>query len=197
MARIRSLILTVAAIIGAFCILVFGVSLVLGLKPQIVVSGSMEPTIPTGSLLMAKEVSAAEIEVGDIVTLDRPNNGGLVTHRVTSVEQQHTNWEVTMRGDANAADDPFPYTVRTAGKIVATIPWVGYLAGMFRTPFGLTGIAVFGAALLVTFLWRPADRSAEQPAAPAAGEAPNPEAPNPEASTRQAPDRAEAFRTGR
>lgn len=160
MARLRSLILTLAALVGAFCIVVFGVSLVFGLKPQIVVSGSMEPTIPTGSLLMAKEVSAADIEVGDIVTLQRPNNAGLVTHRVTSVEQQHTNWEITMRGDANAADDPQPYTVRTVGKVVATIPGVGYLAGIFRTPFGITGIAVFGIALLVTFLWRPAEREA-------------------------------------
>lgn len=182
MARLRSLILTFAAIVGAFCILVFGVSLVLGLKPQIVVSGSMEPTIPTGSLLMAKEVSAAEIEVGDVVTLDRPNNGGLVTHRVTSVEQQHTNWEITMRGDANAADDPYPYTVRTAGKIVATIPGVGYLAGMFRTPFGLTGIAVFAVALLVTFLWRPAERQAEHPGA---DEAPDHGAPDHGAPVRE------------
>ncbi len=159
MVRIRSAILTVAALVGAFCILVFGASLAFGLKPQIVVSGSMEPTIPTGALLMAKEVSAAEIAVGDIVTVQRPNDAGLVTHRVTSIEQQFKNWEITMRGDANAADDPQPYTVRTVGKIVATIPGAGYVAGVFRTPFGITGIVVFGLAVTVAFLWNPERRA--------------------------------------
>ncbi len=158
MIRIRSAILTLAALIGAFCILVFGISLVFGLKPQIVVSGSMEPTIPTGSLLMAQEVSAAEIEVGDIVTVQRPGDAGLVTHRVTSIEQQYKNWEITMRGDANAADDPQPYSVRVVGKVVATIPGAGYLAGVFRTPFGITGIVVFGLAVVTAFLWNPRPR---------------------------------------
>lgn len=161
MARVRSLILTLAALVGALCILVFGVSLVFELKPQIVVSGSMEPTISTGSLLMAKEMSPADIEVGDIVTLERPNDGGLVTHRVTSVEQQQSNWEITMRGDANAADDPQPYTVRTVGKIVVTVPGLGYLAGLFRTPFGIAGIAVVGVAVVATFLWRPRTPASE------------------------------------
>ena len=159
MVRIRSAILTIAALVGAFCILVFGASLAFGLKPQIVVSGSMEPTIPTGALLMAKEVSAAEVAVGDIVTVQRPNDAGLVTHRVTSIEQQFKNWEITMRGDANAADDPQPYTVRTVGKIVATVPGAGYVAGVFRTPFGITGIVVFGLAVVVAFLWNPERRA--------------------------------------
>lgn len=160
MVRIRSWILTIAALIGAFCILVFGASLVFGLKPQIVVSGSMEPTIRTGSLLMAKEVSAAQIEIGDIVTVQRPGDAGLVTHRVTSIEQRYKDWEITMRGDANAADDPQPYTVRVVGKIVATIPGAGYVAGVFRTPFGMTGVIVFGLAVLTAFLWNPARRAA-------------------------------------
>ncbi|RZT66127.1 signal peptidase I [Leucobacter luti] len=160
MERFRSVLLTIFAIIGTFCILVFGVSLVFGLKPEIVVSGSMEPTIPTGSLLLVQETSAAEAEVGDIVTLERPRNGGLVTHRITSIEQEYTDWKITMRGDANAADDPQPYVTRTVGAVVATIPGAGYVAGMFRTPFGIAGIAVVALALVVAFAWQPRSRKA-------------------------------------
>src|SRR5580692_2688514 len=77
--------LWVASIAGAICIIV--VILAFGFHISLIMfkTGSMSPTIPTGSLAVVHQIPASDIHVGDVVTVDRP---GLlpVTHRVTSVE---------------------------------------------------------------------------------------------------------------
>lgn len=160
LAVLRSAFLTVAAILGLVCILVFGASLVFGLKPVIVVSGSMEPTIPTGSLLMVREVSAATVEVGDIVTVDRQDGNGLVTHRVVEVERADQGWSLTLRGDANKVDDPAPYIVTTVGEAVVHVPFLGTVASAFQTRFGVLAIVIVAVALVAAFLWNPKKRQA-------------------------------------
>ena len=67
-------VVCIAAVIAAFA---FNITLIM------FKTGSMSPTIPAGSLAVVKEIPAADINVGDVVTVDRP--GKLpVTHRVTS-----------------------------------------------------------------------------------------------------------------
>jgi signal peptidase I len=158
LAVLRSTFLTIAAVLGAFCILVFGISLALGLKPVIVVSGSMEPTMPTGSLLLAREVSAATVEVGDVVTVQRQNGRGLVTHRVVEVERADKGWSLTLRGDANSVDDPAAYEVTTVGEVVFHAPYLGTIASAFQTRFGIVAITVVTLSIAVAFLWNPTKR---------------------------------------
>jgi len=163
----RSLILTAAAALGVLCILVFGVSLLFGVRPLVVLSGSMEPTIPVGSVVFSQNVPASQLEPGDIATLERPGGLGLITHRVTSVTSTDgDNSAVTMRGDANTIDDPAPYIVGTAGKYLLHLPFIGSLAMMLRTPYGIGFAVALLLTLAVVFLLDPARLRTPQAAHP-------------------------------
>lgn len=96
------------------------------ITPLIVLSGSMEPTIATGALIVASEVSAGVLQVGDIATFPR-SDGILVTHRVISIEALRGSplWTVMMKGDANDVADIDAYVQSTALKPIVIIPYLG------------------------------------------------------------------------
>ena len=154
---LRSAYLTGAAIIGAACILGFAATQLFGVQALVVVSGSMEPAIPVGSLLLTREVPAAEASVGDVVTTERPQGGGLVTHRLVASEQDGALWSMTLRGDANRADDPWPYRVDSVGVALAWVPWFGRMAWVFRTPLGIAGIALVVSSFVLAWFLPPGD----------------------------------------
>ena len=87
-----------------------------------VVTGSMEPTIHTGAILINKETAIEEIQADDIVCFKAKNadiRGSMITHRVTSVlTDENGNIYLETRGDANHASDPY-YADETnlAGKV--------------------------------------------------------------------------------
>ena len=136
--RIRSAILTIVAILGVLSVALVVLGIFSGIKPTIVISGSMEPELPVGSLALTRAVPASEVGRGDIVTAPRQDGDGLVTHRVVGVESAPDGITLlTLRGDANDADDPSPYPVREVGEHVMTVPYMGHLALFLRTPFGL------------------------------------------------------------
>lgn len=76
-----------------------------------VVTGSMEPEIPTGALLLCKDADVGEISEGDIVCYQSkaPEMQGMViTHRVVSVRTDHSGAVLLeTRGDANFSSDPY------------------------------------------------------------------------------------------
>jgi len=62
----------------------------MGYKPFIVLSGSMEPTISTGDLVLTKEVAPEQINIGDIITF-RVEGNTMVTHRVTDIVRENNS----------------------------------------------------------------------------------------------------------
>src|SRR5262245_9025325 len=114
-------LLTLAAVGGVVCIVLVILSVTFGITLLMFKTGSMSPTIPQGALAVVQRIPATEIVVGDVVTVDRP--GGLpVTHRVTSVEDAGGGMRViTMRGDANDAADPTPYTVAEVRRVLVSV----------------------------------------------------------------------------
>jgi signal peptidase I len=76
-----------------------------------VLTGSMEPSIPAGSLIVTHRTEPAEIQVGDVITFysrDPALNGATNTHRVVGVERNGSDYVYRTRGDANAVDDDYP-----------------------------------------------------------------------------------------
>lgn len=121
---VRETALTLAALFG---LLIAGITVFAarsGLEPLVVRSGSMEPTIETGSMILTKRVEAGAIGVGDVVTVQRPDRTR-VTHRVIGLERRGEAAELTLKGDANDDPDPLPVTVREAQRFVWEIPKVG------------------------------------------------------------------------
>lgn len=154
---LRSTVLTLGAILGVASILTFGVSLLFGVRPLVVVSGSMEPTLPVGSVVFSTQAAAGDIHEGSVVTVDRPRNLGLVTHRlVKSVETEPGMYEYTLKGDANSKEDPEPYKVKTAGKYVWHVVGLGYIAEFLQSKNGTVLAVGSGMALIALFILDPA-----------------------------------------
>ena len=151
--------LTLAALLG---VAVTGVTLVAartGLRPLVVRSGSMEPTIATGSMVLMRPVDAADISVGDVVAVERPDHTR-VTHRVVKIERHGETAELTLKGDANEDPDPVPVTVRRAERLVRQVPQIGRAAAELATPRGGFAIGCVLTAVAMHVLRRRGGRSA-------------------------------------
>ena len=133
--------------------LIVAVPHLLGYEQYVVVSGSMEPAIPVGSLVMAKPVKPAELQVGDVIVfyterhIDTP-----VTHRV--VENRIDEREVITKGDANAANDINPVLYENIdGKVARHIPRIGFMVGLFGTVMGkFSALMIIVAGYLLTLV---------------------------------------------
>ncbi len=142
-------VLVAGAVILA--ILLVGGRLV-GLQPFTVLSGSMEPTYPVGSLIYVKEVDYRQIAPGDPLTflLDEDT---VATHRVVEVvpdEQDAQVLRYRTKGDANAsADAGLVHYKNVIGTPVFAIPYLGYVASYIQSPPGIYAAISVGAVLLL------------------------------------------------
>lgn len=76
-----------------------------------VATGSMEPTIPIGSIIIVKNASATDVRVGDIITFYSPDPAIKEmpnTHRVTAIVEENGTPVFTTKGDAGVLEDPYP-----------------------------------------------------------------------------------------
>ena len=124
---------------------------VFGMETMAVISGSMEPEIPVGSIVCVKETEPSRIQPGDIITY-RIGEDTRVTHRVVSNDT--TKQEIITKGDANDASDASPVVYAdVVGKEVFHLPYVGYISIYARTPLGIGAVCgLVAVILLLTFL---------------------------------------------
>jgi len=126
-----------------------------GWSVDAVVSGSMEPALQTGSLVVSRPVESEEIEVGDIITF-RPALIGenMVTHRVVGIEKNSPISFYT-KGDANSKQDPFKIPAKNlVGKICVHTPYLGYVTEFLKTPAGFVfSIVVPSIIILVMYIF--------------------------------------------
>ncbi|WP_067052415.1 signal peptidase I [Methanofollis ethanolicus] len=125
--RACTALLVVAALVVVAAVLA-------GWQVEVVLSGSMEPAIPVGGVVVTAPVSPEDVRAGDIITFS--SGGHHVTHRVTAVVEGPTAGFIT-RGDANEDADPVPVAAGdVVGRALFSLPFLGYLAVFVRTPAG-------------------------------------------------------------
>lgn len=146
--RVGDTLLWATAILGVVSILLAVGFAVLGVKPLVFRSGSMEPTIPTGSLAFAHEVQARHIHEGDVVSVLR-SDGSRVSHRVVAVVPHGDRATLTLQGDANATPDEQTYDVGSALRIFAHVPGVGGSVRAAALPLASLLALVAGGVLAV------------------------------------------------
>lgn len=122
---------------------------VAGYRPVVVRSGSMEPTIPLGAMVVVHRVPAAALRVDDVITVPMPGGTGKVTHRIVSIESDGGAVTVHTKGDANDDPDPAPVTLTSAPRVAYNIPVLGTAGGQLATPAGGFGLGVALTALLL------------------------------------------------
>lgn len=136
---------------------------VFGLKSLTVVSGSMEPTLGTGSVVIDEVISPLDARPGDIVTFQDPLRPRQLTHRLRRMRIEGDTAYMVTRGDAN--DAPERWTVQTdgqIGRVVAHLPKLGYVRAWLGTRYArlavLGAVMAFGLLLLID-MWRPRTRT--------------------------------------
>ena len=129
--------------IAILAIVMFILPLAIGIRPFIVLSGSMEPAIKTGSIVYINtNVYSYEIEKDDIIAFKLNNQ--TVTHRVVEVNKDAETF--ITKGDANKERDALPVSfINYRGKTIFSIPYVGRIVAFFKSKFGL----IYLGALIV------------------------------------------------
>ena len=147
-------ILVVLVVIAA--VLLVGARLV-GLKAFTVLSGSMEPTYHTGSLIYVMAVDYHALEVGDPITF-MLNEDTVVTHRIAGIVPDETDPETLRyrtKGDANTSEDgSLVHYKNIIGVPVFTIPYLGYVANYIQHPPG-TYVAIAAGVFLLLLVFLP------------------------------------------
>ncbi len=145
--KIWNLVTTLIVIIGVIlAILVVGVRII-GIQPYIVLSGSMEPVIHTGSMVYVREADPAELAEGDIITF-RMVGGVTATHRIIEVTEEG----FVTKGDANDfADNNVVAPESVIGRYVFSVPYLGFGVSFVQQPPG-TYVAIAVAATFALLL---------------------------------------------
>ncbi|MDD4876828.1 MAG: signal peptidase I [Dehalococcoidales bacterium] len=136
----------------------------LGWRVDAVLSGSMEPELSVGSLVITRFVEPETIVTGDIITFYSDSaEEKLITHRVVGVGQSSSLYFET-KGDANEDTDPFTVPVRNlVGKVIFQIDYIGYFTKFLKTPIGfLLTVVIPGAiiiALYIITIWQTISRN--------------------------------------
>lgn len=133
-------------------LLVLGIPLLMRNQIYAVLTPSMEPAYPVGSLVVVEPAQAEEIEMNDVITFDAGSGfQELATHRVIDVDSQ--NRRFITKGDNNAAEDlaPIPFE-SLRGRVVYGIPFLGKVVTGIKTPKGImasAGVLLFMVVLFV------------------------------------------------
>ena len=131
----------------------------IGWHVSAVVSGSMEPALKTGSLVVTRPVDPEEIEVGDIITfIQASTDARMITHRVIDIQKNSPIYFQT-QGDNCGMPDPFTVPARNlVGEICLHIPYGGNFTEFMKTPTGfISSVVVPGILIFVMYVisvWR-------------------------------------------
>ncbi|MBA8815677.1 signal peptidase [Microbacterium halimionae] len=162
--RAQSVVVGGVAVVAIASALWFVVSALFHLALVIILTGSMAPSMPAGTLIVVQDVRATALQVGDVVTVPRETSSIPVTHRIVSIETDAADGQVrflTMQGDANARADTEIYRVRDAQRVVFSLPGVGTAIGLLGSPL-FVGIGTLIAAIIIAWvMWPTRDDGAE------------------------------------
>ncbi|CAI9404212.1 signal peptidase I [Nocardioides sp. T2.26MG-1] len=179
--RARRVVAVLADLVLVLCLLAFALIAVgphlLGYRTSTMLTGSMEPGISPGDVVVTAAKPVSEVEVGDVITYQIPVEDHRVeTHRVIEVlHQRDGSVAVRTQGDNNA--DPDPWTATLQGDQVwemqAVVPELGSVIRAFRAPavqHGIFWVALAGLLLLgLSTIWakdRDGDVPSEQEGTP-------------------------------
>lgn len=138
------------------------VLVVIGLGPHTgryrtatVLTGSMRPTVPEGSVVFVTPLAARDLRVGDVIMYQIPvEDRRVVAHRVVEVLEGGDQPVVRTKGDAN--DQADAWVARLDGgplwEVRGAVPEVGHVLHALRQPV-VRQLCVVALPLLLCLIW--------------------------------------------
>ena len=169
--------LTLLSVIAGFAIGLVLAAVALypvGYRPFTVLSGSMEPAIDTGDVVVNSSISPLDARVGDVVTFNDPQNQSrLITHRLRRVRAKGGMVEMVTKGDANNTTERWTVPANgRIGRVEYRVPKVGYALSFVSGKNGKLLLIALPAILLGAYelvrIWRAPPAKEEAPDAAAA-----------------------------
>jgi signal peptidase len=123
---------------------------VLGKPVLVVLTGSMEPQLRTGDVLIESRISPLDAKAGDVITFrdpERPDR--LITHRVRRVKARGEELSFTTKGDANNTVETWQiHRHGSIGRVQYRLPKLGYVVAWISGPAARLFLVVIPAILL-------------------------------------------------
>ena len=145
-------IISIATIIAIFLLFYRPVSLAGDTLYEPVYTGSMEPAIPVGSVVVIKPVDPENLKIGDIICFKLSESAiTSVTHRIFNI----TDEGFITKGDANEDPDQWIFKRENViGKVILTVPFIGYIGYFVRTPIGFILLILLPASAIIIIVIR-------------------------------------------
>ena len=111
-------------------------------KIKIVMSGSMEPAIHTGSIIVIKP--EAPYKIDDVITFGKDTKKDVpTTHRIAEMRVEEGKYIYRTKGDANKTEDMSEVPENTViGKVLFSIPFFGFILDFAKKPMGFLLLVV-------------------------------------------------------
>jgi len=115
-----------------------------------VMSGSMEPEIHTGSVVFSVKTDPETLSVGDIINYSSQDASVSVTHRLVEITTKNNQTVFRTKGDANQGEDAQDiFAPAIKGKVLFSIPYLGYLSVFMKTPLGFILTVIIPGILII------------------------------------------------
>jgi signal peptidase I len=122
-------------------------------EPMVIVTGSMQKTIPVGSLVVDQKVDPRQLEVGDVISFQKPLGAhGLDTHRIVAIKNDKGMRLYQTKGDSNPIADPWVISFdrgMVAHRMVFSVPYAGNALIFARSPLGRLSLIAYVCAILL------------------------------------------------
>lgn len=119
-----------------------------GIKAYVIVSGSMQPELEIGDIVIVKEVEEDELKEKDIISFREGQT--VITHRITNIETIENKKQFKTKGDNNNAEDSNVITIdEIEGKVINSVPHLGKIALVLQDKIAIIFIMLLFYAYFV------------------------------------------------
>jgi len=142
---------TVAVLMGVLIVGLVVVPRLVGAEPFTVLTGSMRPLMPPGTMIIVRPVEFTDLRVGDVITYQlESGQAAVVTHRIISIDIGDDGPRLRTQGDANPSADIEPVRAeQVRGKVWYWVPYIGYVTSVGSGDGRANIVRVLGGALIV------------------------------------------------